>query len=101
MAKIIFATALLLALSLVVFSPPTSLAAPDEVKWSRVNIPTKGSAGNRVLADGSDVQHLTMAIDGTLYGYATPSGLRSHNNAFRVNGAGGFYSLTIKPYLDT
>ena len=27
-----------------------------------------------MLADGSDVQHLTMAIDGTLYGYATPSG---------------------------
>ena len=74
MAKRIFATALLLALSLVVFSPATSLAAPDEVKWSRFNIPTEGSAGNWVLADGSDVQHLTMAIDGALYGYATPSG---------------------------
>ena len=50
------------------------IAAPDEVKWSRVNIPTEGTGGNWVLADGSDIQHPTMAIDGTLYGYANPSG---------------------------
>jgi len=49
-------------------------ANPDEIKWSRVNIPTEGTAGNWVLASGSDVQHLTMAIDGTLYCYASPSG---------------------------
>ena len=51
-----------------------AFAAPDEVKWSRVNIPTEGKGGNWVLADGSDVQHLSMAIDGTLYSYANPSG---------------------------
>ena len=44
-------------------------ASPDEVKWSPVNIPAEGRAGNWVLAAGSDVQHLTMAIDGTLYAY--------------------------------
>jgi len=66
---------LILLLSLP-FSTSASLAiaAPDEAKWSRFNIPTEGSAGDWVLADGSDVQHLTMDIDGTLYGYATPSG---------------------------
>ena len=42
---------------------------PDEVKWSRVNIPTEGKAGNWVLASGSDVAHLALAIDGTLYAY--------------------------------
>ncbi len=35
----------------------------------RVNIPTEGKAGDWVLADGSDVQHLKVAIDGTLYAY--------------------------------
>ncbi len=56
-------------------SPPeTANAAPDEVKWSRVNIPAEGEAGNWVLANGSDIQHLTMATDGTVYAYANPSG---------------------------
>jgi len=50
--------------------PSTATADPDPVKWSRVNIPTEGRLGNWMLADGSDVQHLTMAIDGTLYCYA-------------------------------
>jgi len=44
------------------------------VEWSAVSIPTEGKPGNWVLADGSDVQHLTMAIDGTIYAYANPSG---------------------------
>jgi len=46
-----------------------AVATPDEVKWSRFNIPLDGESGNWVLADGSDVQHLTMAGDGTLYAY--------------------------------
>ena len=46
-----------------------AVAAPDEVKWSRFNIPLDGKPGNWVLADGSDVQQLTMASDGTLYAY--------------------------------
>jgi len=61
---------LLLLLSLFLVSPSSNVAAaPDEVKWTRVNIPTEGKAGNWVLADGSDIQQLTMAPDGTLYAY--------------------------------
>jgi len=46
------APGLILLLSLF-FSTPTGLAiaSPDEVKWSRVNIPTEGKAGDWVLAD--------------------------------------------------
>ena len=51
-----------------------ALSAPDEVAWSPVNIPTEGPSGSWVLARGSDVRHLAMAADGTLYAYATPSG---------------------------
>ncbi len=71
MATIRFAVRLFLLLCLLVsISPLTPAAAdPDEVMWSRVNIPTEGKAGNWVLANGSDVAHLTMAIDGTLYAY--------------------------------
>ena len=47
----------------------TSAASADEVKWSRVDIPTEGSAGNWLLAGGSDVQHLTLSASGTLYAY--------------------------------
>ena len=54
----------LLLCLLVSISPLTpAVADPDEVKWSRVNIPTEGRAGNWVLAKGSDVAHLTIAID--------------------------------------
>ena len=59
---------LLLSLSLSIPASP-AIASPDEVKWTRVNIPAEGRAGNWMLADGSDVQHLTMAVDGTLYAY--------------------------------
>ena len=71
MATIKFAVGLLLLLSLLVsISPLTpAVAAPDEAKWFGVNIPTEGKAGNRVLAKGSDVAHLTLAVDGTLYVY--------------------------------
>jgi hypothetical protein len=34
-----------------------------------VNIPTEGEAGSWVLAHGSDIRHLTMAGDGSLYAY--------------------------------
>ncbi|MBA7477112.1 hypothetical protein ES707_12510 [subsurface metagenome] len=71
MATIRFAVRLLLLLSLLgSVSPLTpAVADPDEIMWSRVNIPTEGKTGNWVLANGSDVAHLTMAIDGTLYAY--------------------------------
>jgi hypothetical protein len=62
---------LALLLSILVFSlAPGTAASADEVKWSQVNIPTEGSAGDWVLANGSDVQHLTMSASGTLYAYA-------------------------------
>lgn len=60
--------ALLLSLSILFTNP--AITSADEVKWSRVNIPTEGKSGNWVLADGSDIKHLTMAADGTLYAYA-------------------------------
>ena len=73
MAKTKLAVGLILLLSLLGSSSP-AIANPGIVKWSGVNIPTEGESGNWVLASGSDVQHLTMAIDGSLYCYADPSG---------------------------
>ena len=70
--KICILTAgLILLLSLNAVDIPTHpvAASSDAVKWTKVNIPTEGKAGNRVLADGSDVQHLTIDSDGTLYAY--------------------------------
>ena len=74
MAKIKLAIKLILLLSLLGSMTTPAAAAPDEVKWSQVNLPTEGKLGDWVLASGSDVQHLTMAIDGSLYCYANPSG---------------------------
>jgi len=73
MAKIKLAVGLILLLSLLGLGTPAT-ADSDAVKWLEVNLPTEGESGNWVLASGSDVQHLTMAIDGTLYCYANPSG---------------------------
>ena len=68
--KKIIAVGLVLLLSLSVTIPATlAVTAPDVVKWSRVNIPAEGRLGNWVLARGSDIQYLAMAIDGTLYAY--------------------------------
>lgn len=73
MAKMRLVVGLLLLLSLL--APTTTATAnSDTVKWLEVNIPTEGKSGNWVLAQGSDVQHPTMAIDGTLYCHAHPSG---------------------------
>ena len=74
MAKTKLAIKLILLLSLLGSMTTPAAAAPDEVKWSQVNLPTEGKLGDWVLASGSDVQHLTMAIDGSLYCYANPSG---------------------------
>jgi len=52
-----------------IFVTTPAIADQVTVKWLSTNIPTEGTAGNWVLASGSDVQHLTMAIDGTLYAY--------------------------------
>lgn len=52
-----------------VWSQGTTVSA-DDVKWSRVNTPAEGGAGNWVLANGSDIKHLAMSANGTLYAYA-------------------------------
>ncbi len=44
-------------------------AASEAARWTKVNIPTEGDAGNWVLAPGSDILHLTASGDGTLYAY--------------------------------
>ena len=75
-------------------TPAPVVAAPDEVKWSRVNIPTEGRGGDWVLADGSDIQHPTIAIDGTLYGFATPSG--TSYTLFKSTDGGYSWSYTGK-----
>ena len=87
---------LALLLNLIGSVLPTSpvVAAPAEVKWSRVNIPTEGTTGNWVLANGSNVQHLTMANDGTLYSYANPSG--TSYTLFKSTNGGSGWSPTGK-----
>jgi len=62
---ILLLTPLLLTTTLT--SPAT--ASTDEVRWAGVNIPAEGKLGEWVLADGSDIQCLEMAIDGALYAY--------------------------------
>ncbi len=71
MVKIRLAVGLFLLLSLLVSISPLSPATADsdEVMWFKVDIPAEGNAGNWVLANGSDIQQLTMSIDGTLYAY--------------------------------
>jgi photosystem II stability/assembly factor-like uncharacterized protein len=67
-------------------------STPDEVEWSPVNIPTEGVPGGWRLAKGSDVKHLTMATDGSLYAYANPSGV-SHT-LFKSTDGGYSWSQT-------
>lgn len=85
--------ALFLLLSLLLSATPV-FATPDKVKWSGVDIPTEGKAGNWVLADGSDVQQLEMAKDGTLYCYANPSG--TDYTLFKSTDEGKSWSYTGK-----
>jgi len=68
---ILFLAAVLAASLSPVFSQPVKA---DALKWSRVNIPSDGTSGKWVLAEGSDLRHLTQASDGTLYCYANPAG---------------------------
>ena len=75
-------------------APDPVAAAPDEVKWTRVNIPTEGETGNWVLASGSNVRHLAMAVDGSLYSYANPSG--TDYTLFKSTDTGYSWSYTGK-----
>ncbi len=72
--------------------PDLTMAAPDEVKWSRVKIPTEGRTGDWVLASGSSVRQPTVAIDGTLYCYANPSG--TSHTLFKSTDDGYSWSYT-------
>jgi len=63
----IIITAIVILFSLHAANIP--IHADDAARWTKVNIPTEGKAGDWVLADGSDVRHLTIASDGTLYAY--------------------------------
>ena len=86
------AAALILLLSLLGSTTPApATATPDVAEWSRVSIPTEGKPGNRVLADGSDVQHLTMAIDGTLYLYVDGAG---YNDLYKSTDEGHTWTVT-------
>ncbi len=83
---------LLLSLSVSTFSNGRTVASPEEVRWSRVNTPAEGVAGNWILARNSNIQHLTLASDGTLYCYARPSG--TINTLFKSTDGGYYWSYT-------
>jgi photosystem II stability/assembly factor-like uncharacterized protein len=81
---------IILLLSFITIPPTQTFAAtPEALKWTKVNIPAEGTSGSWVLASGSDIHHLTIAADGTLYAYvkgltytlykSTDGGLRWNN----------------------
>ena len=67
-------------------------AAHAEIEWSRVNIPEEGETGNWVLASNSNIQHLTMTDNGTLYCYANPS--ETDYTLFKSEDGGRSWSYT-------
>ncbi|MDP2731252.1 MAG: hypothetical protein Q8O55_12355 [Dehalococcoidales bacterium] len=75
-----------------IFSSHPAAASPEEVKWSRVNIPDEGEGGNWALASGSDIKHLAMAKDGTLY--ATPIHREQATTLFKSTDAGYSWSAS-------
>ena len=73
LSSLLFILALLAAI--IPFYHPA--AAADAAQWTAVNIPAEGTTGSGntwTLANGSDIHHLMMAGDGTLYCYANPAG---------------------------
>ncbi len=88
MAKQVATSLALLVLASVLSLATPMAAGPDEVKWSRVNIPGDGKSGGWVLANGSDIEHLTMAVDGTLFVQAYS--YDEHGNPVVVSGATSF-----------
>ncbi|MFC1939429.1 WD40/YVTN/BNR-like repeat-containing protein [Chloroflexota bacterium] len=88
------ALALLLSLPGTISVSGEAASALDEVKWCRASIPTEGETGDWVLASGSNVRHLTRAVDGTLYCYASPSG--TSYTLFKSTDAGRSWSHTGK-----
>ncbi len=68
----------------------TASAEPEAGEWSKVSIPTEGEPGGWVLASGSDIQHLSLSFDGTLYAYMEGA---SHHLMKSADG-GGTWSET-------
>ena len=50
---------------------PKLAATPEAARWTGVNIPAGGAAGGWTLANGSDIQQVTIAADGTIYACVT------------------------------
>jgi photosystem II stability/assembly factor-like uncharacterized protein len=63
---------------------PVKASSQEPLRWNNVHIPGANEAGNQVLAAGSDVTHLALASDGTLY--AAVQGLS--NSLFRSTDGG-------------
>jgi hypothetical protein len=75
-----------------------AVGASNEAIWSQVNIPAGGEAGGWVLAEGSDVRHLALADDGTLY--ASVDGLgytlyRSGDGGYSWSHCGGVTNAIV------
>jgi photosystem II stability/assembly factor-like uncharacterized protein len=64
----IIALALLFCLNTANPAKPAAAAA-EPVRWTKVDIPAEGEAGQWALAAGSDIRYLTAGSDGTLYAY--------------------------------
>ncbi len=87
MARFPFYLFIITALISLVLPLNTARAATiDELKWSEVDIPTEGSAGDWQLAPGGGITCLTAAADGTLYAAATATG--SPSNLFQSRDGG-------------
>jgi len=68
MAKLGFTVGLIILLALPSLVSVTPIAtATEEVRWFQESIPVEGEAGGWLLADGSDVRHLAVSSDGTIY----------------------------------
>ncbi|MFC2070155.1 hypothetical protein ACFLTB_03145 [Chloroflexota bacterium] len=89
---------LLTSLPCSIYASGVAGAVADEVKWSVVDIPAGGEAGGWMLAGGSNVKHLTMTSDGTLYCYANPS---ATNNTLYKSIDAGFRWTSIVDVTDT
>jgi len=80
-------------------------AAAAAARWTRVNIPAGGETGGWALADGSDIRHLTLAADGTLYAYGeglTDTLLKSTDGGLKWSGTGKvqgvIQAIAVSPY---
>ncbi len=89
---IVLTPTLLLGMLGIISIPNPATPTSAQVKWSAVNIPAEGDTGNWVLASGSNVQQLAMAIDGSLYCHANPSG--TSYTLFKSTDNGSSWSYT-------